>query len=161
MRDLNTWNKISKHISGEETPEEKIIFIDWLSENERNRDLFNQINTSWNESYAEEKSSGFLKKFTRKKMRTHIVNQALGNFISFVVGVSVTHLFSNYIVEKKSINNLFGLVKRRQIEVDIIPNWAQWILSVLAGFIVLEFINHIIQNRKHTLIFKYITKYFK
>ena len=47
MKDFKTWNTISKHISGEETLEEKNIFIEWLNENESNKILFNKINNSF------------------------------------------------------------------------------------------------------------------
>jgi hypothetical protein len=160
MREIKTWNIISKHISGEETLEEKDVFFEWLNENESNKVLFNKINSNWEKSCAEEKPQKFLRKFTKKKIKTFIVNQALGNFIGFVVGVSVTHLFSHYTRERKGINNLFGLMKRKQIEVDLIPHWAQWTLSVVAGFIVLELINHIIQTKQYMLPFKYVKKQF-
>ncbi len=160
MRYLETWNTLSKHISGKETLEEEGVFFAWLQKNEKNRILFNQINNSWVEYCAEEKPQSFLRKFTKKKIQTFIVYQALGNFIGFVVGVSVTHLFTNYTIEKKSINNFFGLIERKQIEVDLISNWAQWTLSVVAGFIVLEAVNYVIQTKKYMLPFNFIKKYF-
>ena len=160
MEDFNTLNKISKHIAGEETLEEKTIFLDWLKASESNRVLFNKINNSWQEFSIKEGGSNYWKKFTKKNIRTVILNEALVNFISFVVGVSVTNLFSTYIIERKGIGNLFGLMKRKQVEVNLIPSWAQWTLSVVAGFIVLEFVNHFIQTKKHIIIVNSIKKHF-
>lgn len=158
MRDIKTLNLISKHLCNEETDAEKINFSNWLEEDPNHKLLYDRIENIWNESLKSEEKKTFLKKFTKQKIKNFIYNQIVGKFIGFAVGMSVTYSFSRLVTERRGINNLFGILKRKQIEVSIIPAWAQYLLSVIIGFIVFEFVNHIIESKTHILIFNQIKK---
>jgi hypothetical protein len=156
MQDQKTWNAVLKHLSGEETKEENAQFMIWMNETEENKTLFRKIKTIWEKPFYEEEYPGFFQKFTPKKIKGFIVNQALGNFVGFVVGLSVTRMFTHHIIERRSIHNLFGLAGRKKIVVNDVPHWVQWTLSVIAGFIALELINHLFASKKHIKVWNYL-----
>jgi hypothetical protein len=70
----------------------------------------------------------------------------------------VTALFSHYVLEKRGIKNLFGLVRRNKVVVNEIPHWLQSGIAILVGFIALELINHFFQTKKHLLVWGYIKR---
>jgi hypothetical protein len=156
MQDSKTWFAISNHLSGEETPEEKEVFLKWLQEAKQNQELFNKLTIVWNQPWREPEPSSFLQKFTWQKIKEFIGKQALGNLVGYIIGLSVTHSFTHYFRERRGINNLFGLAGRKKVVVNDIPIWMQWTISVVVGFIVLEFINYSIQTKKHVLIWNYL-----
>lgn len=156
MKDPKILIAISKQHSDGETSDEKDEFLQWLNENEKHKKLFNKIETLWAQSFIEEVHPSFLGTFTKKKIQNFIVNQVLGNFVGFVVGVSATHFFTHHVLEKKGLNNLFGFSKRKTVLVNDIPVWLQWTLSVVVGFIVLEFINYLIKTKRHLFVWNYI-----
>ncbi|MCW3084695.1 MAG: hypothetical protein JWP12_2061 [Bacteroidetes bacterium] len=155
MPDSLVYAAIIRHLTGEETPEEKTDFSKWLSESDTNQQLFNKIKKVWEQQPTDQPRS-FWGKFTRKKIQNFILNQAIGNFIGFVIALSVTRMFSHYVTERRNIHNLFGLAGRKKIVVNDTPEWLQWILSAVVGFIVLEFVNHLIQTKQHMLAWNYI-----
>ncbi|MEO6305350.1 MAG: hypothetical protein ABIP51_19470, partial [Bacteroidia bacterium] len=107
------------------------------------------------------KPTTFLGKFTAKKIKGFLVNQAIGNFIGFVIGLSVTHLFSHYALERRGLKNLFGITGRKKVIVSDVPEWIQWTLSVIVGFIALEFVNYFIETKKHKTIYLYLKSQIK
>jgi hypothetical protein len=96
--------------------------------------------------------------FTTKKMTDFLVNEVLGRFVGFIVGMSTTSWFSHYVHEKKSIKNLFGLMPRKKVLVNTTPEWLQWTLSALVGFIMLELINYFFRNKMYIPIWEFIKK---
>ena len=158
MDNKQVFTAISKHLSGEETPEERTAFLFWLNEKEENSILFEKAKALWNRELTEEQHKPFLKKFNRETIKDFVINQALGNFVGFIVGMSVTHMFSHYVLEKRSFKNLFGLAGRKKVQVNDIPEWLQWTISAIIGWIALEYVNHLIQTKKHILAWNYIKK---
>lgn len=156
MQDPKFLALISKHISGKETSPEKEELLNWLDESEKNKTLYNMVKKTWEDS--EEESITFRKKFTRKNITHILVQQTLGNFIGFAVGIWVTNSFTHYVTEKRSIKNLFGLAGRKQVLVNETPEWIQYGLSIILGFITLELINYFFQTKQHVFIWDYIKK---
>ncbi len=161
MSDSLVYAAIIRHLTAEETPEEKIDFSKWLSESDANQQLFNKTKKIWDQQFSDDQPRSFWRKFTRKKIQHFIFNQAIGNFIGFVIALSVTRMFSHYVTERRNIHNLFGLAGRKKIVVNDTPEWLQWTLSAVVGFIVLEFVNHLIQTKQHVLAWNYIKKRLK
>ncbi len=166
MQDLKVWNMITKHLNNEHSPEEKKKFFEWLDKNEKNKKIFNKIKGVWNddELLVPENNPGFLsfrQRFTKHKIKDFIFKQAIGNLVGFTVGLWVTTMFSHYILEKRNLQNLFGLAGRKRVAVNDMPEWFQKCLAILLGFIALELINHFFQTKKHILIWEYFKeKYF-
>ena len=162
MQDQKTWNMLLKHLSKEDSNEEKEIFSKWLNKNENNTALFYKVKSVWddehsiNESFKQNASLTFLGRFTMPKLKAFILNQAIGNLIGFIVGMWVTALFSHYVLEKRGLKNLFGLTGRKKVAVNEIPEWLQKGLAILLGFIALELINHFFQTKKHVIVWKYM-----
>ena len=156
MLEPKTWIAFSKHLSGEESVTEKNEFQLWLNEDKKHLELFNKFKKLWDDPFHDENQKSFIQKYTKSKIRSIFFQKTMGNLIGFVIGMAVTNLFSHQVLEKKSIKNLFGLTKRKEILVNDIPEWLQFSISVLAGFIVLELINHMIETKKHMVIWNFI-----
>ncbi len=163
MKNATIWNQISKHLTEEETKEEKEVFLLWLNESENNKVYFNRVKSIW--EYSEdadeaavkhERPPTFREKFTLPRIKTFVIEQAMGNLVGFVVGMWVVATFTHKTLEKKGIKNLFGIIKRKRVVVQEIPEWLQATIAVLIGFIVLELINYFFQSKKYLVIWKYI-----
>ncbi len=96
--------------------------------------------------------------FTTKKAADFLVNEVLGRFVGFIVGMSTTSWFSHYVQERKSIKNLFGLMPRKKVLVNTTPEWLQWTLSALVGFIMLELINYFFRNKMYLPVWEFMKK---
>jgi len=153
MQDSQAFILAVKNLSGEQNPEEQGAFLKWRKESESNDELYFKVKVLWDQ--RNNKATSFLGKFTPKKIKGFIVNQAIGNFIGFAIGLSVTNHFSHYVVERKRLSNLFGLAGRKQVEVNDVPEWLQWALPVVIGFIALEFVNYFFETKKHQKIGRY------
>ena len=164
MKNSKAWNRISKHLSEEESPKEKESFLLWLNEKEENKQLFEKLKALWDgqsgvvEKEIETKQMRFRERFTKQKMKEFIIKQSLGNFVGFVVGMWVTSMFSSYVLERRGLHNLFGLAGRKKVAVNIIPEWMQTGIAILIGFITLELINHFFQTKKHIAVYEYFKK---
>ncbi|HEY0029942.1 MAG TPA: hypothetical protein VGC65_04235 [Bacteroidia bacterium] len=158
MKDPELFIALSKHLSGDETPDEQTSFLIWQNKSEKNKLLLEQFRNMWEQHVNDQGPIPFLKKFTKKKIKDFVWKQAIGNLIGFIVGMSVTNLFSHYVTERRGLSNLFGLAGRKKVVVNDAPEWVQWSLSVIVGFIALEFVNHLIQNKKHVIVWSYIKK---
>ena len=146
-----------KNLQGELSPDEKEIFTKWVNESMDHQLIFEKAKQIW-DTPLDSKPTSFWGKFTKQKIKKFIFNQAIGNFIGFFIGMSVTRFFSHYVTERRNIHNLFGLAKRKQVVVNDAPEWLQWLYSVIVGFIALEFVNHFIETKQHVTIWNYIKK---
>ncbi len=164
MQEPKTWNMLLNHLSGENSKEEKQIFLTWFNESDKNKALFYKVKALWDDkngldsSFEQTISPTFWKRFTKQKMKDFLLKQAIGNFIGFMVGMWVTAMFSHNTLEKRGLKNLFGLAGRKKIVVNEIPEWLQNGIAILIGFIVLELINHFFQSKKHLVVWAYIKK---
>ena len=70
----------------------------------------------------------------------------------------VTSMFSQYVLERRGLQNLFGLAGRKKVAVHLIPEWMQTGIAILVGFIALEFINHFFQTKKHIVVYEYFKR---
>lgn len=154
IKDPQILADISRYLSGEETLPEKEKFLTWLNQSDSNKAFFKKIKKTWED--AKEPAISFRKRFTKEYLNDVLIQQTLGNFVGFVVAMGVTNYFSHYVLEKRSFKNLFGLAGRKKVSVNDIPEWMQYGLSIIIGFIVLEYINYALQAKKHTLVWNYI-----
>ena len=87
--------------------------------------------------------------FTRPKLQKLFVSTALGNFAGYVSGSAVTVLSTYHSLERRAIKNLFGILPRKQIVVHVLPEWLEWVLALLVGFLVMEFVRYAINSQKY------------
>jgi hypothetical protein len=80
--------------------------------------------------------------------------------VGFVVGMWTTSLFSKVVYEKKGIKNLFGLAPRKKIVVNTTPEWLQFVISALVGFIMLELINYFFKKKLYVPIWEFVKNKF-
>ena len=165
MQDTIIWNLISRHLAEDESKEDKEMFLEWFNQSEKNKEYFYKVKDIWdhseikNEEFLKIKASwAFREKFSFTRIRNFIYQQALGNLVGFTVGMWATTTFSHSVLERKSIKNLFGLVKRKNVVVDEIPHWMQVGLSILVGFIVIELINYFFQTKQYLVLWNYIRR---
>jgi hypothetical protein len=87
-----------------------------------------------------------------------VSKQALGNIIGFAVGLWVSKTFTHAVMERKRLDNLFGLLHRKTTIVNEIPNWLQTTISILVGYIALEIVHYFLQSKQFIAIWKLIAK---
>src|SRR5689334_19220570 len=87
--------------------------------------------------------------FTRPKLEKLFVNTALGNFAGYVAGSLVTVVSTYHSVERRAVRNLFGLLPRKQVVVHLLPEWLEWMLALLVGFLVMEFVRYVINREQY------------
>jgi hypothetical protein len=150
MQDPKILILISNHLSSNQSVEEKEVFLAWLNESKKNQTLFNEIKRTW-----KEEPLSFREKLTKENIIDIFIQQILGNLVGFAVGLWVTNTFTHYVTEKRSLKNLFGMAGRKKIVVNETPEWVQYSLSFILGFIALELINYFFQTKKHLLIWNF------
>lgn len=85
---------------------------------------------------------------TRPKLEKLFVNTALGNFAGYVAGSLVTVISTYHSVERRALKNLFGLLPRKQVVVHLLPEWLEWVLALVVGFLVMEFVRYVINRER-------------
>jgi hypothetical protein len=115
MQEQKTWGMLIKHLSKEDSNEEKELFSKWLNEDEKNKTLFKNVKMLWEDKNSTDESLTFRERFSKQKIKDFIVNQAIGNLVGFIIGMWVTAMFSHYVLEKRGIKNLFGLAGRKKL----------------------------------------------
>ena len=97
--------------------------------------------------------NGFLTSiFTRQKFQGLLINTFLGNFAGYVAGSLVTLLFTYHSVERRAIWNLFGVLPRKKIVVHLLPQWLEWLLALIVGFLVMELVHYWLNPRKYAAL---------
>ena len=79
-----------------------------------------------------------------RKLQQLCVSTALGNLIAYVAGSLVTLLTTYHTVERRALKNLFGILPRHTVVVHRLPQWLEWTLSILLGYLVMELVRHVI-----------------
>jgi hypothetical protein len=87
--------------------------------------------------------------FSGRKLHQLCVNTALGNFVGFVAGSLVMTLTTYETIERRGLRNLFGVLPRKTIVVHRLPEWVEWSLCVLVGYIVMEVVRYLINSNKY------------
>jgi hypothetical protein len=92
--------------------------------------------------------------FTRQKFQGLAINTALGNFAGYVAGSLVTLLSTYHSIERRALKNLFGILPRKKIVVHLLPEWLEWLLALLVGFLVMEFVRYWFSHRKYEALLR-------
>lgn len=81
-----------------------------------------------------------------KRFLNYFINEVIGRFAGFIIGMWATKVVSIFF-EKKGIHNLWGLTaKRKVLDKDTFEN-IEWLVSVIIGFIVYEIISRFIKEK--------------
>ena len=87
--------------------------------------------------------------FSLRKLRQLCVNTTLSNFVGYVAG-SLILVFTTYeSVERRALTNLYGILPRKTVVVHRLPEWLEWTLAVLVGYLVMEVVRYLIRNNKY------------
>jgi hypothetical protein len=87
--------------------------------------------------------------FSRRKLQQLCVNTALSNLVGYAAGSLVMVLTTYHSVERRALKNLFGILPRKEVVVHRLPEWLEWTLAVLLGYLVMELVRNIIQSNKY------------
>ena len=99
--------------------------------------------------------NGFLKAtFTRQKFQGLLFNTALGNFAGYVAGSLVTFTSTRNALEGRAITNLFGLLPRKKLVVHLLPHWLEWLLALMAGFLVMEAVRYCFNHGRYAALLR-------
>ena len=97
--------------------------------------------------------NGFLRAtFNGQKFQGLFINTALGNFAGYVAGSLVTLVSTHPAVERRAISNLFGVLPRKKIVVHVLPQWLEWLLALIVGFLVMEVVRYWFNHRKYAAL---------
>jgi hypothetical protein len=97
--------------------------------------------------------NGFLKStLTRQKFQGLFINTAMGNFAAYVAGSLVTLASTRHVVERRGLSNLFGVLPRKRVVVHVLPQWLEWLLALIVGFLVMEAVRYWFNHRKYTAL---------
>ena len=88
-------------------------------------------------------------RLSRQKLQQLYVKATLSNFVGYVAGSLVTVLTTYHSVERRALKNLFGILPRNTVVVHRLPEWLEWTLSILLGYLVMEFVRYIVQRNKY------------
>ena len=88
-------------------------------------------------------------RLSRQKLQQLYVKATLSNFVGYVAGSLVTVLTTYHSVERRALKNLFGILPRQTVVVHRLPEWLEWTLSILLGYLVMEFVRYIVKNNKY------------
>src|SRR6185312_16184590 len=93
-----------------------------------------------------------------KRFLNYFINEVIGRFTGFVIGMWATKVVSIFF-EKKGINNLWGLTaKRKVLDKNTFEN-IEWVVSVVIGFLVYEIISRFIKDKLVPQIKAFSDKY--
>ena len=87
--------------------------------------------------------------FSRRKLQQLCVNTALSNLVGYAAGSLVMVLTTYHSVERRALKNLFGILPRKEVVVHRLPEWLEWTLAVLLGYLVMELVRNMIQSNKY------------
>jgi hypothetical protein len=90
--------------------------------------------------------------FSPHKLRQLYFMAAFSDFVGFVAGSTVTLMTTYQWLERRGINNLFGVLPRKTVVVHRLPEWAEWSLSNFIGYLVMEIVRYLINNNKVPLL---------
>ena len=93
-----------------------------------------------------------------QKLQQLYVKSAISNFVGYAVGSLVTLLTTYQVVERRALKNLFGLLPRQTVVVHRLPEWLEWSLSILLGYLVMELVRYLINSNKYLLLFGSATR---
>ena len=93
-----------------------------------------------------------------QKLQQLYVKSAISNFVGYAVGSLVTLLTTYQVVERRALKNLFGLLPRHTVVVHRLPEWLEWTLSILLGYLVMELVRYLINSNKYLLLFGSATR---
>lgn len=96
---------------------------------------------------------GFLRAtFNGQKLQGLFINTALGNFAGYVAGSLVTLVSTHPAVQGRAMSNLFGVLPRKKIVVHVLPQWIEWLLALIVGFLVMEVVRYWFNHRKYAAL---------
>ena len=89
---------------------------------------------------------------SRQKLQQLYLKAALSNFVGYVAGSLVMVLTTYQSVERRALKNLFGILPRQTVVVHRLPEWLEWTLAILLGYLVMEFVRYLVKSNRYLLL---------
>ncbi len=90
--------------------------------------------------------------FSLPKLQQLYVKAAFSNFVGYVAGSTVTILTTYETVERRALKNLFGILPRKTVVVHRLPEWLEWTLCIILGYLVMEIVRYVLKSNKFLLL---------
>lgn len=90
----------------------------------------------------------------KHKLYHHIAHHAVGKFIGFIAALWASGLVSAFF-ERKSSQNLWGVDSEKAVLDSETYKMIESSLSVMIGFIVLLFVDYLVETKKHVALWNY------
>jgi len=68
------------------------------------------------------------------------------------VGSLVTLVSTRNALERRAIANLFGVLPKRKVVVHMLPQWLEWLLALIVGFLVMESARYWLHHREYAAL---------
>lgn len=91
----------------------------------------------------------FKSTLNREKLHGLFINTAMGNFAAYSAGSLITLMTTYRSVERRAVRNLFGILPRKTVVVHVLPEWLEWTLGLIVGFLVMEFVRYSFNHKKY------------
>ena len=91
-------------------------------------------------------------RLSRQNLQQLYVKAAFSNFVGYVAGSTVTILTTYETVERRALKNLFGILPRKTVVVHRLPEWLEWTLCIILGYLVMEIVRYILKSNKFLLV---------
>lgn len=89
-----------------------------------------------------------------QKFVSYLCNNFLGNFIGFAIGSASTSLVAHFFTVR-SIKNIWGLTASKTVVDKQTFHLFEWIVSVIAGFIVFELVSKWVKQKTKPFLTRY------
>lgn len=89
-----------------------------------------------------------------KKFGEYVLNNYIGNFLGFFVGMWSTRLVSHFFTTR-SIRNLWGLATHKTVVDKHTYTTLEWTISIFIGFIVFEIVSKWLKKKISDILPKY------
>ena len=89
-----------------------------------------------------------------RKFIEYLLNNFIGNFLGFAIGMASTRLVAHFFTTR-SIKNLWGLTARKTVVDKQTFNGLEWLIAIIIGFIVFEIISKWVKKKTDELLPKY------
>jgi hypothetical protein len=93
-------------------------------------------------------------KYISRKFAEYLLNNFIGNFLGFAIGMASSRLVSHFFTTRR-LKNLWGLTSRKTVVDRDTFHGMEWAIAIIIGFIVFEFVSKWVKKKTDQLLPKY------
>ncbi len=89
-----------------------------------------------------------------RKFAEYLLNNFIGNFLGFAIGMASSRLVSHFFTTRR-LKNLWGLTSRKTVVDRDTFHGMEWAIAIIIGFIVFEIVSKWVKKKTDQLLPKY------